>query len=260
MKLRFVLGFLLLGCSTANVTRAVDGLQLQIVEFADHPDPNTGVPHAVADAQPWPDDLTALTAAADRWAEKDGTYVYDVRRDSLSPSTVEVLEETTATVIGVENDSARISLRMDGTPDPVEVSVPINRTVVLGSDKGDDRHAFVAVSVFDRTHADEVPVVYSPSDRSVTPPRVVTRSLLPLNASAREHHLKGTIVNAEIDEQGHIVAARVLGGRLLSADDRKAIEDVVRTWKFSPATRNGRPVRALMMIRADYDQSQTTSR
>jgi Gram-negative bacterial TonB protein C-terminal len=151
-------------------------------------------------------------------------------------------------------------VRMDGAPDSVDVTVPINSTVVLGSDKGDDRHAFAAISVFDRAHADEVPVVYSPSDRSVTPPRVVTSRLLPLSAAAREHHLKGAIVNAEIDEQGHVVVLRVLGARLLSADDQKAIEDVVRTWKFSPATRDGRPVRAFMMIRADYDQSQTTSR
>ena len=138
--------------------------------------------------------------------------------------------------------------------------VPINRTVVLGSDMGDDRPALAALSVFNRTHADEVPVFYRPSDRSVTPPRVVTRSLLPLNATAREHHLKGAIANTEIDEQGPIVALRVLYRRLLSADDQKTIEDVVRTWKFSPATRNDRPVRALTMIRADYDQSQTTSR
>ena len=253
MKLRFVLCFLILGCSTTRVAPAPDNLQLRLVEFADHPDPNTGPPHLISGAQPWPADLAALNAAANQWTDKSG-YVYDVRRDSLSPSLVEELEETTARVVSVGNESARISVHMDGTPDPVEVTIPINTTVVLGSERGDDRHAFVALSLLDRDHVSQTGEVYSTSDPSVTPPRILRRSSLPASAAAREHQLRGTVVQLDIDERGHVVSVHAPAGRFLSAEDQKAIEDSVRTWTFAPATRNGNPVRVMTVIPVDYDR------
>ena len=259
MKLRFVLCFLILGCSTTRVAPALDNLQLRVVEFADHPDPNTGPPHLINGAQPWPADLAALTSAANQWMDKH-TYVYDVRRDAPSPSLVETLEETTARVISVSNDSAKVSVTMDGAPAPVEVTVPVNGTVVLGSENGDDRHVFGAVSLFDRAHLDAMPEVFSAREPGVTPPRLIKGGVLPLSAAARDNHLKGAIVNAEVDEQGNVVAAHVLARRFLTDDDVKAIEDNVRTWTFSPAMRNGKPVRALTLVTAQYDQSQASNR
>src|SRR5207237_2676436 len=114
MKLRFVASLLLLGvagCTSAPAKKASNPLELRVVEFADHPDPNTGMPHVVNAAQPWPADLRALTAAVASWSEKTGSYIYDIRRDTIATTTTEKLEETSARVLDVTNDSARVSIR-----------------------------------------------------------------------------------------------------------------------------------------------------
>ena len=259
MKLKFALSLLLMGfagCATAPAKKAFDSLELRVVEFADHPDPNTGIPHVVNEAQPWPPELRALSAAVALWSEKRGLYVYDIRHDALTTTTTQELEETTARVLEVKNDSARVSIRMDGAPEAaIEVSVPVNGTVVLGSERDDDRHAFVAVSVFDRALASQIPEVFSARDPSVTPPKQLTSSALPITDIAREHHLKGLAFTAEIDERGNVADVHAQMGRYASPVDEKRFEDIARTWKFSPAMREGKPVRALTLVMGYYGES-----
>jgi hypothetical protein len=251
MKLELVLALLLLGgagCASAPAKNASASLELRVVEFADHPDPNTGVPHVVNATQPWPMELRALSAAAAGWSEKRGLYAYDIRNSGLTTTTTLQLEETTAQVLDAKNDSARISIHMDGAKEAIEVSVPVNGTVVLGSDRADDRHAFVAVSIFDRALASQIPEVFSTRDPSVTPPKQLTSSPLPITESAREHNLRGAVFIAEIDEQGNVADVHAELGRFRSPIDEKRLEDIARTWKFSPATRDGKPVRALTSV------------
>src|SRR5260370_24536272 len=142
---------------------------------------------------------------------------------------------------------------MEGDADgAIEVSVLVNGTVVLGGERADDRHAFVAVSIFDRALASQIPEVFSARDPSMTPPKQLTSSALPITESAREHHLRGAVFIAEIDEQGNVADVHAELGRFRSPIDEKRLEDIARTWKFSPGTRDGKPVRALTSVMGYY--------
>ena len=78
------------------------------------------------------------------------------------------------------------------------------------------------------------------------------REPLKPTAAAIEHHLKGTAVEVEIDETGNVTAADALLGRYGTADDARSIESAVRGWKFTPATRDGKPVRVITDLIATF--------
>lgn len=54
------------------------------------------------------------------------------------------------------------------------------------------------------------------------------------------------VVRVELDEQGHVSAARVASGSGFGRLDAAAL-DAVRTWRCDPAQRDGRPVRAVAL-------------
>jgi TonB family protein len=228
-------------------------VQIRVIEFGDHPDPNTGTPHALETAQAWPSEIDPLVDAVFR-AVEGKVSVYDIRHCGLAAGATVELLETTVRVIDVATSAARISVRMhaDATPQPVEVTVPMNGTVVIGSEAGDQHHAYVAVSLFDRAMSARIPEVFSMYERGITRPVKVSGAELQATAAAREHHLKGVVVQMEIDEQGNVVTAHAHLGRYPSASDQAMIEKTVRTWKFEPAKLNGKPVRVLADITANF--------
>ena len=76
---------------------------------------------------------------------------------------------------------------------------------------------------------------------AVTRPELISRSKPVYTEEARKARLQGVvIVEAIVDEQGVVTNARVLKGLPLGLD-QKAIE-AVQTWKFKPATLEGKPV------------------
>ena len=249
-----------IACRTASTPAAVGplapsgdaGVQLRVIEFGDHPDPNTGPPRVLESAQAWPVELTPLSAAVSAAVGRDVT-VYDTRRGAASTNASEELEETKVRVLNVTPSGAKVEIRMDAARDPVEAAVPMNGTVVIGSEHEDQRHAFVAVSLFDTVTASRIPEMFTTGDPSVTAPVKRTGAPLQPTQSAIEHHLKGVAVYAEVDESGNVVAAHALG-HYASAADQAAIDNIIRTWKFQPAMRGGKPVRVVTTILVPFGQ------
>lgn len=259
-RISLILLLATVACRTASTPAAEQqapssdaGVQLRVIEFGDHPDPNTGAPKVLEAAQAWPVELTPLSAAVSANVGRE-VAVYDMRRDAVSPNASEELEETKVRILSLTPSGAKVEVRMDAARDPVEAAVPMNGTVVIGSEHEDQRHAFVAVSLFDAVTASRIPEMYTTRDPSVTAPS--KRSGVPLQPtkSAIEHHLKGVAVYAEIDESGNVLAAHALMGRYPSAADQAAIENTIRTWKFHPATRAGKPVRVMTTILVPFGQ------
>ena len=68
---------------------------------------------------------------------------------------------------------------------------------------------------------------------------------------ARKVHLQGDVVlEVIIDEQGKVSNARVLKGLPMGLD--KAALDAVATWRFNPATFQGRPVRVFYTLEVHF--------
>jgi TonB family protein len=85
----------------------------------------------------------------------------------------------------------------------------------------------------------------------VKPPKVLNRAELSITDEARQAQISGRILlSVVVDEQGH---ARVKGiAQPLGAGlDDQAIENV-RRWKFTPGTRDGKPVPVMVMIEFNF--------
>jgi TonB family protein len=68
---------------------------------------------------------------------------------------------------------------------------------------------------------------------------------------ARRARVSGTvIVEAIIDEQGDVVNVRVLKGQPMGLD--QAAVDAIRTWKFKPATLEGKPVKVYYVLTVNF--------
>jgi len=235
--------------STNNA--GVSGRQIQVIEFGDHPDPNTGTPRVLERQGPWPLDIQSLSAAVEVAIGRRPT-VYDIRRSPVVVGGIQKLEETTVSILGVTAVATRVSVVMDAAPTPVEMTVPTNVTAIIGSETPDQRHVFAAVSVLDSDTASRVPEIFSTREPGVKPPLKISGDSIQPTAAALEHHLKGVVVEVEIDERGNVSWAHAILGRYPSASDQSAIEKVVRSWKFAPATRNGKPVRVITNVIAEY--------
>src|SRR5262249_33181619 len=137
----------MLQACASTTPQPASGLQIEVIEFSDHPDPNTGTSKVVETSKAT--EIQSLRAAV---AQTVGRlpWIWDIRRGPLLPGETERLEETTAKILDVGTNATRVSVVMDAMPTPIEITVPTNSTVVIGSETADTRHAFVAVSVFDR--------------------------------------------------------------------------------------------------------------
>jgi len=233
------------GSGPEGTSQAAD-VQLLTIELRDHPDPHTGTLRVIDGARAWPLDLgELLDAVSHDWAPAS---VYDIRRAALADGVVEQTEETTVRVLESNRNSARLSVKLDAAAQPIEVTVPINSTVVVGSEAGGQRHAFVALSLLDRTTRMRIPEVFSTREPGIVPPLQLDHSSIAAPESARENGQKGVLLDVEIDERGTVIRAHVLGHRFLSDTDIAAIEKTVSGWKFKPATANGKAVRVLTTI------------
>src|SRR5258706_4926708 len=73
---------------------------------------------------------------------------------------------------------------------------------------------------------------------------------------ARRARVTGTvIVEAIIDEQGNVTNTRVLKGLPMGLE--QAAVDAVSTWKFKPATREGKPVRVYYVLTVNFQVDDT---
>ncbi len=86
---------------------------------------------------------------------------------------------------------------------------------------------------------------------SMTAPAVLYRVDPEFSEEARKAKYQGTVVlTIEVDEDGRPRGFRIVRGLGLGLD-QKAL-DAVAQWKFRPATRNGRPVRAPATIEVNF--------
>lgn len=68
---------------------------------------------------------------------------------------------------------------------------------------------------------------------------------------ARRARVTGTVIlEAIIDEQGDVVNVRVLKGQPMGLD--KAAVEAVKTWKFKPATLEGKPVKVYYVLTVNF--------
>jgi predicted small secreted protein len=237
------------GCVSARGADA--DVQLLTIELRDHPDPHTGALRAIEGARAWPLDVDSLLDAVSHdWAK---TSVYDIRRATLADGVVERTEETTVRVLESKRNAARLSVQFDAAAQPIDVTVPINSTIVIGSEADGQRHAFVAISALDRATRMRIPEVFSTREPGIVPPVRMDRTPLAAPESARANGQKGVALDILIDERGNAIRAHVLGHRFLSDTDIAAIEKTVSDWKFKPGTANGKAVRVVTTILAPFD-------
>jgi TonB family protein len=87
---------------------------------------------------------------------------------------------------------------------------------------------------------------------SVSPPKLISRGTNPAyTETARRSRVTGVVIlEAVIDEQGDVTNTRVLKG-LPRGLDRAAVE-AVATWKFEPATLEGKPVQVYYVLTVNF--------
>jgi TonB family protein len=91
------------------------------------------------------------------------------------------------------------------------------------------------------------------SGSKVIPPRVARHGTTPLDYSeeARLNHIGGIVkLKVTVDTEGHvkdIEVVRAVGYGL----DENAVK-AVRTWKFEPATQNGKPMEGAISIDCEF--------
>lgn len=238
---------LLVACSLHSVRVPAGAQHLRVIEFGDHPDPNTGTPEMMLPgAQPWPSEFGLLTAAVSKAVDRQ-VSIYDIRHGAASVGATQQTEETTVRILETTADGIRVLVQMESSPTSVEAVVPRNGTVVIGSQSSDERHAFVAVSLTEATSD-----IFSTREPGVKPPVKVSGAALQPTAAALEHHLIGVVVETQIDENGNVVEAHALLGRYRSTTDASMIENTIRAWRFRPATLDGKPVPVVTRLVVNY--------
>ena len=98
------------------------------------------------------------------------------------------------------------------------------------------------------------PVVATPENRDVA---LLDRPNPAYPREALREHEQGTVlVLAQVDVQGHVSDARVIGHSGWLALDRAATNEV-RNWQFQPALQDGKPVVASVQIPVSYKLEQS---
>jgi len=94
------------------------------------------------------------------------------------------------------------------------------------------------------------------TDRNVTPPVRLSGALPIYTEIARKTGVKGTVIaEAIIDRQGNVTNTRVLRGLPLGLD--RAATEAMKTWKFKPATLEGRPVKVYYVLTVNFTAEGT---
>jgi TonB family protein len=85
----------------------------------------------------------------------------------------------------------------------------------------------------------------------ITRPEKISGAAPVYTELARRARVSGTVITeAIIDEQGDVVNVRVLKGLPMGLD--QAAVDAVKTWKFKPATVEGRPVKVYYVLTVNF--------
>jgi protein TonB len=85
----------------------------------------------------------------------------------------------------------------------------------------------------------------------VKAPVAIARSAPPYPEAARKIRIEGVVlVEAVIDEAGNVVDARVL--KDIGMGCGRAAVEAIRTWRYEPATLNGRPVSVYLEVRVSF--------
>lgn len=92
---------------------------------------------------------------------------------------------------------------------------------------------------------------------NVSRPEIISSTRPVYTELARRARVSGTvIVEAIIDEQGDVVNARVLKGQPLGLD--QAAVEAIRTWKFKPAMKAGKPVKVYYVLTVNFQVDSST--
>jgi TonB family protein len=92
---------------------------------------------------------------------------------------------------------------------------------------------------------------YTLKDSGVKAPKPLHTPDPKYSKSAKEDNIQGTVkLSAIIGVDGHLYDIKVLDS-LEPTLDANAVE-AAKTWKFAPATKNGKPVAVLMQFEVDY--------
>jgi hypothetical protein len=125
------------------------------------------------------------------------------------------------------------------TPGAIASSPPLDLLPLVSADAA----RAVAPDPIGGAHIDVTPIIYSPDDTDVSPPVAIRSPGLAANHALGDHH--PSLIEILVSETGGVESARepqrpaTLGAALQSA----TALSVVKTWRFSPARRNGEPVK-----------------
>src|SRR5215813_6654169 len=101
--------------------------------------------------------------------------------------------------------------------------------------------------------AQRVHIADSPGtrDRSITPPEVLYYADPFYTRTAREKKIEGTVtIEASFDVRGCMKVLRTVKTVGFGLDENAVT--ALRSWRFSPAKRNGEPVEAIAQIDVDF--------
>ncbi len=102
-----------------------------------------------------------------------------------------------------------------------------------------------------KTSAQSQETVYKAGRDGVTAPRVFYAPNPEYSKKARQAKYQGTVVlMATVSASGDVADVRVLNSLGMGLDE-KAIE-AVRTWKFKPATKDGKPVAVEVAVEVSF--------
>src|SRR5262249_49808790 len=88
-------------------------------------------------------------------------------------------------------------------------------------------------------------------DRSITPPEVLYYADPFYTRTAREKKIEGTVtIEGAFDVKGCMKVIRLVKTIGFGLDENAL--DALRSWRFSPATRNGQPVDTIAQIDIDF--------
>lgn len=118
--------------------------------------------------------------------------------------------------------------RTESKPDPLPVSPPLSAT--------------------EATASSPAPETASTSSQGILEPPVIVKQQMPLWLGQREFLPRGNrgMIRVIIDEQGNVNEARIVQPIHTAYD--ALLLSAARTWKYAPATLDGKPVRYMKMI------------
>ena len=98
---------------------------------------------------------------------------------------------------------------------------------------------------------DAKPAADAGKKQNVTPPSPIYKPEPAYTPEARLAHIEGPVVlSVDIDASGHVVKDSIVRPVGMGLDDNAA--QTVQTWKFEPATRDGKPVPVRVLVEVNF--------